>query len=103
MSYIDWMISGMSISNCNCDYGCPCQFYAPPTYEKCEGVDVLEIDKGHFGDVVLDGLRFVMIMAWPGAIHEADGIGQVIVDQRADDAPRPPDRAPARSASRCRA
>ena len=88
MSYIDWMISGMSISNCNCDYGCPCQFYAPPTYEKCEGVDVLEIDKGHFGDVVLDGLRFVMIMAWPGAIHEADGVGQVIVDQRADEAQR---------------
>ena len=49
---------------------------------------MLEIEKGHFGDVVLDGLRFVMIMAWPGAIHEADGVGQVIVDQRADEAQR---------------
>jgi hypothetical protein len=88
MPYIDWMINGLSISNCNCDYGCPCQFYAPPTYKKCEGLDVLDIEKGFFGDVTLDGLRIVMISAWPGAIHEGSGIGQVIIDQRADEAQR---------------
>ena len=26
MARIDWLIAGKSIGNCNCDYGCPCQF-----------------------------------------------------------------------------
>ncbi len=85
MSYVDWQIKGAKISVCNCNYGCPCQFYAPPTYDKCEGLDVLDIEEGHFGDVSLDGLRVGLLAGWPGAIHEGSGVGQVIIDQRADE------------------
>ena len=88
MAYVDWEIKGAKISVCNCNYGCPCQFYAPPTYDKCEGLDVLDIEKGHFGDVSLDGLRVGFLAGWPGAIHEGNGVGQVIIDQRADEAQR---------------
>lgn len=88
MAYVDWQIKGAKISVCNCNYGCPCQFYAPPTYDKCEGLDVLDIEKGHFGDVSLDGLRVGFLAGWPGAIHEGNGVGQVIIDQRADEAQR---------------
>ena len=88
MAYVDWMIKGSKISACNCDYGCPCQFYAPPTQETCEGVDVMEIEEGHFGDTRLDGLRVALLSGWPGAIHEGDGIGQVVIDERADEAQR---------------
>ena len=88
MEYMDWRIKGSKISACNCNYGCPCQFYAPPTFEKCEGLDVLEIEVGHFGDVSLDGLRFSLLAGYPGAIHEGDGVGQVIIDERADEAQR---------------
>ena len=88
MAYVDWQIKGSKISACNCNYGCPCQFYAPPTYDKCEGVDVLEIEKGHFGDISLNDLRVGMLAGWPGAIHEGDGVGQVIIDQGADEAQR---------------
>ena len=28
---IDWHIKGRQFGNCNCNYGCPCQFNAPPT------------------------------------------------------------------------
>ena len=45
MTYVDWQIKGTKISACNCNYGCPCQFYAPPTYDKCEGLDVLDIEE----------------------------------------------------------
>ena len=86
MAYVDWEIRGAKIDACNCNYGCPCQFYAPPTNEKCEGVTVLEIEEGHFGDISLNSLRVVMLAGWPGAIHEGDGVGQVIIDQRADEA-----------------
>jgi len=88
MAYVDWQIKGAKISVCNCNYGCPCQFYAPPTYDKCEGLDVLDIEEGHFGDVSLDGLRAGFLAGWPGAIHEGNGVGQVIIDQRADEAQR---------------
>jgi hypothetical protein len=33
-------------------------------------------------------LRVALLTGWPGAIHEGDGVGQVIVDQRADEAQR---------------
>jgi hypothetical protein len=84
MAYVDWQIKGNKISVCNCNYGCPCQFYAPPTYEKCEGLDVLDIKNGHFGGIPLDGLRAGLLAGWPGAIHEGAGVGQVVLDQRAD-------------------
>jgi hypothetical protein len=88
MAHVDWRIKGVKISVCNCNYGCPCQFYAPPTYEKCEGLDVLDIEEGHFGDVSLDGLRVGLIAGWPGSIHEGSGVGQAVIDQRADEAQR---------------
>ncbi len=88
MAYVDWQIKGAKISACNCNYGCPCQFNAPPTHEKCEGAEVLDIEQGHFGDISLDGLRVGCLVGWPGEIHEGDGVGQVIIDERADEAQR---------------
>lgn len=88
MPYADWKITGDKIDLCNCNYGCPCQFYAPPTYEKCEGVSVYQIETGHFGDTRLDGLRIATLAGWPGSIHEGEGIGQVVIDETADEAQR---------------
>jgi hypothetical protein len=88
MTYVDWQIKGTKISACNCNHGCPCQFYAPPTYDKCEGVDLLDIEEGYFGDIDLGGIRVLMLAGWPGAIHEGDGVGQIIIDERADEAQR---------------
>ena len=57
MSGVDWYVEGDSFGNCNCSYGCPCQFEALPTHGNCRGFEVLRIDKGHYGDVRLDGLK----------------------------------------------
>jgi len=84
MSTIDWYIEGIEFGNCNCVYACPCQFEALPTHGHCRGFEVLRIDKGHFGEVVLDGLNIAMLYAWPGPIFEGKGEMQVIVDERAD-------------------
>ena len=32
----EWTIKGREFSNCNCDYGCPCQFNALPTDGTCK-------------------------------------------------------------------
>ncbi len=38
-----WRMSGELLSACNCDWGCPCNFDAPPTYGHCDGFYVLEL------------------------------------------------------------
>ena len=43
----------------------------------------LRVDEGHFGDVRLDGLKAVAVLAWPGAIHEGHGEALPVIDERA--------------------
>lgn len=88
MGYVDWMIKGPKIASCNCDYGCPCEFNAPPTNDVCEGLEAMEIEEGYFGDTRLEGLRFAASYRWPGPVHEGGGIVQGFIDARADEAQR---------------
>jgi hypothetical protein len=88
MAFVDWRIRGPSITNCNCAWGCPCQFNALPTYGDCRAVVAMQVDEGHFGDVDLSGLRFATLVSWPGPIHEGNGEVLPVVDERASDAQR---------------
>lgn len=88
MSYIDWEIKAREFANCNCSYGCPCQFNAPPTHGNCCAAVGYQIDEGHFGEVKLDGVRAAGLYSWPGAIHEGNGTMQLLVDESADDGQR---------------
>ncbi len=88
MSYIDWRIRGPQITTCNCDWGCPCQFYGRPTYGGCISAVAMRIDEGRFGSARLDGLKWVSILSWPAAIHEGNGEAMAIIDERANDEQR---------------
>lgn len=83
-----WSIEGPHVVNCNCAYGCPCQYAALPTDGTCKAAVAWRIDKGHFGDTRLDGLFAVNLYTWPGPIHKGNGSMQSIIDERADDAQR---------------
>jgi hypothetical protein len=85
---VDWYVEGVKFGNCNCDYSCPCQFETLPTHGACRGIEVLRIDQGHFGGLRLDGLKAVLLYAWPGPIHDGNGQMQAIIDERADFAQR---------------
>jgi hypothetical protein len=78
-----WQLRGESLVSCNCDWGCPCQFNALPTHDNCEALSAWQIHQGHFGDVKLDGIRFVQLYWWPGPVHEGNGIRQTVVDASA--------------------
>ncbi|MDA8249900.1 MAG: DUF1326 domain-containing protein [Rhodospirillales bacterium] len=84
MSRTEWRLKGDWIKNCNCAFGCPCDFNAPPTHGDCKGLVGMRIAQGHFGDVRLDALSFVVVLDFPGALHEGNGTIQPIVDERAD-------------------
>jgi len=83
MSEVKWTIKGKEFVNCNCSYGCPCQFNGLPTHGYCEAVGGFQVDQGFHGETRLDGLKFVGIFRWPGPIHEGKGEAAVVVDERA--------------------
>lgn len=85
MSYTDWIIRTRQIGACSCDYGCPCEFNAPPTRLPCEGVMAMDITEGHYGDVKLDGIRTAGAYRWPGAVHEGNGTWWSVVDRSASE------------------
>jgi hypothetical protein len=73
---------------CNCDWGCPCNFNARPTAGKCEGGWTWHVDQGSADGVKLDDLNFSVYVNWPAAIHEGNGEGVILIDERADAAQR---------------
>lgn len=85
---VDWTIKAKEFANCNCAYGCPCQFNALPTHGNCKAIIGFDIEQGHHGTTRLDGLKAVGVLAWPGPIHEGRGEAQLIIDQRASPAQR---------------
>lgn len=78
-----WFFDADYLQACNCDYGCPCEFSAPPTTGSCEGLGAWRIEHGKFGDLSLDGLGLGFAAKWPKAIHEGNGTVCLFVDQKA--------------------
>lgn len=78
-----WSLEADFLQACNCDYGCPCEFSAPPTRGFCEGTGAWKVIKGSYGDVALDGLAVAFAAHWPKAIHEGNGTLALFVDERA--------------------
>ena len=88
MARIEWRMRGPEIANCNCDWGCPCQFNALPTRGNCRAMTAMRIDDGNFGALDLSGLTWAGMFAWPGPIHEGGGEAFVVIDPAASEAQR---------------
>ena len=71
MPDVKWTMKAREFINCNCAYGCPCQFNAMPTHGSCQAVAGMEIESGHHGSTKLDGLRFVGFSAGPARYTRA--------------------------------
>lgn len=82
------METGQKFASCSCDYGCPCEFNAPPTNDICEGPEEPRIDEGWSRDVRLGGLIIAARYRWTGLLHEGGGIVQGIISEQATDAHR---------------
>lgn len=83
MAFVEWEMQGTEFTHCNCNVGCPCQFNALPSHGHCRAYVFMQIDKGHFGKVKLDGVRWGGLFAWPGPIHLGNGMAMVVVDKSA--------------------
>jgi hypothetical protein len=81
---ISYYLKGFSVGGCSCDWGCPCNFEAPPTTGFCEGSGMWHIEQGHYGEVKLDGLRIGIAARSPAALHLGNVTLLVLVAEEAD-------------------
>lgn len=83
-----WSFEADYLQACSCDYGCPCEFEAPPTRGFCQGMGAWRINHGRYGDVPLDGLGLAFVVQTPEAMHKGNGLGGVFIDEKANPAQR---------------
>lgn len=57
-----WAIKGDRVVSCSCNSACPCMFGSSPTLGHCDGVELVEIKEGHYGNVRLDGISVVITL-----------------------------------------
>lgn len=81
---VKWSMEADYLQACNCDYGCPCEFEAPPTQGYCEGIGVWRINQGSYGNVNLRGLGLGFALRSKGALHEGDLTAAIFVDEKAN-------------------
>ncbi|WP_436639797.1 DUF1326 domain-containing protein [Microbaculum sp. FT89] len=83
-----WKIEGEYMETCNCAFICPCigtNMEAVPSEGDCKAAIAMRIDKGHMGDVPLDGVSFIVLLHSPGAMAEGNMKVGLIVDEKATD------------------
>lgn len=71
------------MESCSCEAICPCIVLGPPTQGDCSALVAWQVDKGHDGDVKLDGLNVALLLYSPGKMHETKWKVAVYVDKRA--------------------
>ena len=77
-------LKGILLGACSCDWGCPCNFEAPPTSGFCEGSYLWHVQEGIYGQVPLDGLNFSWCAHSPGPLHLGNVTSVCFIDERAD-------------------
>jgi len=56
----DWHLTATVAESCSCTVSCPCNFGGEPTKNPCEGNRLIAIKAGHYEDVDLAGVSFLV-------------------------------------------
>lgn len=86
-----WYLKGHWFDVCKCNIPCPCYFAQTPTSGDCEGTMVWHIRGGRYGDVELDGLNVLALVAFAGnpwADETVKAAMGMFFDERADERQR---------------
>jgi hypothetical protein len=62
---VAWTVSGEWLDTCNCANPCPCWVNEKPTLKDCQDLIYFHVEKGRYGDVVLDGADLVGVSLSP--------------------------------------
>ena len=85
-----WHVTGDWFDTCNCSIPCPCTFAQPPTTGDCDGILAWHIRRGNYGDVRLDELSVMGLIAFTGNIWEGQTKASMamFIDEQADERQR---------------
>ncbi|HLK46985.1 MAG TPA: DUF1326 domain-containing protein [Bryobacteraceae bacterium] len=81
-----WQISGQYYETCSCDYVCPCvpgQLAVKPSKDSCTFAMAFQIERGHYGNVRLDGLGFIILGLTPEEMGKGNWSVGLVADERA--------------------
>ena len=83
-----WNLSGSYFEACNCEVACPCVFLSAPSSGECNLLLAWHIEKGHLGDLPLDGLNVALAVHSPGPMTRVKWDVALYLDERASPAQR---------------
>ncbi|MDE0249789.1 MAG: DUF1326 domain-containing protein [Gammaproteobacteria bacterium] len=86
MAITDWSVQGSYFESCTCENLCPCILLKNPTEGYCKAIVGWHIEKGHCGDVNLDGVKVGVWLHAPGHLTEGNWRLALYVDEQASDA-----------------
>lgn len=81
-----WNISGQYVETCSCDFVCPCilgQMAARPTKGWCIFAMAMQVERGSFGEVPLNGLTFIVLAMTPEEMGKGNWSVGLVIDERA--------------------
>ena len=81
-----WNISGQYFETCSCDFICPCilgQMAVRPTKGSCTFAMTLQVERGSFGSVPLDGITFIVVGFTPAEMGKGNWSVGLVIDQHA--------------------
>lgn len=84
----NWSLDGVYAEVCTCDAICPCITLSDPTLDTCTALIGWHVERGHHGDVALDGLNVAMGLHTPGNMAATDWSAVLYLDERADEPQR---------------
>ncbi len=74
---IAWNVEGVIADACQCYVFCPCEFQSLPTFGHCDDTAVLNITKGLYGNVILDGTRVAAAGQSPKGMRMSEAAGNL--------------------------
>jgi hypothetical protein len=86
-----WNISGQYVETCSCDFVCPCilgQMSVRPSKGSCIFAMAMQVERGSFGDVPLNGLTFIVLGMTPEEMAKGNWSVGLVIDERATAAQR---------------
>jgi hypothetical protein len=81
-----WHVKGQYYETCSCDFVCPCilgQMAVRPTKGSCTFAMAMQIERGSYGTVSLDGLGFIVLGLTPEAMGKGNWSVGLVIDERA--------------------
>lgn len=85
---ISWSLEGEYMEACSCNFLCPCitqNATTPATEDFCKVAMTFVVDKGQFGTVALDGVKFSMLAESPAIMADGNWVMGVVIDDDASD------------------